>query len=42
MEQVGSSGDVYDLHVVCGRAECLPGQELLWTRLLQFFICHSI
>lgn len=29
MEQVGSSGDVYDLHVVRGRAESLSGQELL-------------
>jgi len=29
MEQVGSSGDVYDLHVVRSRAESLSGQELL-------------
>jgi len=29
MEQVASSADVYDLQVVCGRAESPPGQELL-------------
>jgi hypothetical protein len=28
-EQVGSSGDVYDLHMVHSQAESLPGQELL-------------